>query len=303
MRFLDIKLFNKILDSRFKNYSHAKLAKCSIMLAVWTSIFLVLIKVLAWIKTSSFSLQASMNDSLLDAFSSFVAYNALRYSSVEFDHEHNFGHEKAEGIFAIFQCLLIMYSGYIICREAYEFFINPETIANTFVGILIMIISCIAVYQLLYFQNYVAKKTESLVVKGDALHYASDFFMNICVMISIFLSKYFVYVDVVCGVTVGIYVFYNASLILRTALRDLMDEALPLNIQRKIEKTIMNVAGVKGIKILKTRSAGMKKYVESRILVSGRISSREACDIANTAEHAVEKLFDNASVIIKSEIN
>ena len=302
MQFLDIKLFNKILDSHFKNYSHAKLAKYSVLLAVATSIFLVLIKIMAWMTTNSISLQASMNDSILDAFFSFIAYHALKYSSVEFDSEHNFGHEKAEGIFAIFQCLLIMYSGYIICREAYEFFINPEPVANTSVGILIMVISCVVVYQLLYFQSYVVRKTESLVVKGDSLHYISDFFMNICIMISIFLSKYFIYVDVVCGVTVGGYVFYNAFLILRSALRDLMDEALPINVQNKIEKTIMHVDGVKGIKILKTRSAGMKKHIESRIIVSNRISAKEACGIANTVEHAVARLFDNANVIIKPEI-
>ena len=301
MQFLDIKLFNRVLDSHFKGYPHAKLAKYSVLLAVITSIFLVLIKIMAWMVTNSISLQASMNDSFLDAFSSFVAYHALKYSSVKFDREHNFGHEKAEGIFAIFQCLLVMYSGYVICREAYEFFINPEPVANTAVGILIMVVSCVAVYQLLYFQNYVTRKTESLVVKGDSLHYISDFFMNICVMISIFLSKYFIYVDVVCGVTVGGYVFYNAFLILRSALRDLMDEVLPISVQNKIEKTIMNVDGVKGIKILKTRSAGMKKHIESRIIVDKRISAKKACDIANTVEYAVTGLFDNANVIIKPE--
>lgn len=301
MQFLDIKLFNKILDSRFGNYSHAELAKYSVLLAVATSIFLVLIKIMAWVTTNSISLQASMNDSILDAFSSFIAYHALKYSSVEFDREHNFGHEKAEGIFAIFQCLLIMYSGYIICREAYEFFVNPEPVANTTVGVAIMVISCVAVYQLLYFQSYVARKTESLVVKGDSLHYISDFFMNICIMISIFLSKYFIYVDVVCGVTVGGYVFYNAFLILRSALRDLMDEALPISVQNQIEKTIMNIDGVKGIKILKTRSAGMKKHIESRIVIGNRISAKEACSIANAVERAVAVLFDNASVIIKPE--
>ena len=73
MQFLDIKLFNGILDSRFKGYPHAKLAKYSVLLAVATSIFLVLIKIMAWMVTNSISLQASMNDSFLDAFSSFVA--------------------------------------------------------------------------------------------------------------------------------------------------------------------------------------------------------------------------------------
>lgn len=301
MHFLDIKVVNKVLDTYFKNYSHADLAKSSVLLAVITSIFLILLKLIAWMITNSISMQASLNDSCLDALSSFVAYHALRYSTVKFDHDHNYGHEKAEGVFSILQCLLVMYSGYVICHEAYEFFLNPEPISNTTVGITIMIISCLAVYQLLYFQHYVARKTESLVVRGDSLHYISDFFMNICVMISIFLSKFFIYVDVVCGITVGGYVFYNAFLILRSALRDLMDEAMPQEIRRKIIKEIMHVDGVKDINMLRTRTAGMKKYIEARILVDKRISAAKADTIATEAEAVVANIFDTSDVIIKTE--
>lgn len=301
MPFLDIKFVNKLLDAYFRNYSHADLAKTSVLLAVVTSVFLILLKLIAWIITNSISMQASLNDSCLDALSSFVAYHALRYSAVKFDQGHNYGHEKAEGVFSILQCLLVMYSGYVICREAYEFFLHPEPVSNTVIGITIMVISCFAVYQLLYFQRYVAHKTESLVVRGDSLHYISDFFMNICVMISIFLSKFFVYVDVVCGITVGGYVFYNAFLILRAALRDLMDESMPREIRERIMQTIMNVDGVKGINILKTRTAGMKKYIEARILVDKRISASKADAIATEAEAVVTKMFDTSDVIIKPE--
>lgn len=302
MQFLNVSFFNRLLDARFRCYTHSELARSSILLAVFTSIFLIAIKLGAWVYTNSLSLQASMNDSCLDAIASFVAYHALRYSAVTFDHEHNFGHEKVEGIFAIFQCIMVMYSGYVICREAYEFFLEPSPIENTTVGILVMIISCLAVYQLLYFQNYVGTKTESLVVKVDSLHYVSDFFMNICVMLSVFLSKYFVFVDIVCGVTVGAYVFYNAYCILRSALKDLMDEALPNNLRKEIIAAIEGVEGIKGIKVLKTRSAGMKKFVEARVVVKGEISAKEAYEISKEAEHAVKGLFDNVDVIVKTDV-
>lgn len=302
MGFLNISFVDKLLDARFKDYDHSELASTSVLLAVLTSVFLIAIKLGAWLYTNSLSLQASMNDSCLDAISSFVAYHALKYSAVTFDHEHNFGHEKVEGIFAIFQCIMVMYSGYIICREAYEFFLEPSTIENTTSGILVMLLSCLAVYQLLYFQNYVGIKTGSLVVKVDSLHYISDFFMNICVMLSVFLSKYFVFVDAVCGVTVGTYVFYNAYCILRSALRDLMDEALPNDLREKIETTIKNTNGIKSVKVLKTRSAGMKKFVEARVVVDGKISVEEAYKISKNAEHAVKKLFDDVDVIIKTGI-
>ncbi len=299
--FFDIKALNKVLDIYFNKYSQTELAKSSILLAVGTSIFLVILKGIAWLATSSISMQASVNDSCLDALTSFAAYHALKFSSIKYDVGHNFGHEKVEGIVAIFQCLIIMYSGFIICREAYEIFLNPRHVANTAIGVAVMIVSCIAIYQLIYFQRYVSAKTESMIVMGDSLHYLSDFFMNICIMISLLLSKYFVYVDVVCGLTVGIYVFYNAFIIMKNALRDLMDEALPRKVQEKITKAILSVEGVKDIKILRTRSAGMKKYVESRIIVEN-IEMNKADKITKTAEEEVKKIFENVDVIIKAEL-
>lgn len=302
MHFLNIGLINKILDLRFKNYSHSRLAKSSVLLAVFTSAFLILIKLVAWLITNSISMQASMSDSCLDAISSFVAYHALRYSSVKFDHEHNYGHYKVEGIFAIFQCLVVMYSGYIICREVYESFINPSPIENSSVGIWVMVISCFAVYQLLYFEYYVGQKTGSLVVQVDFLHYISDFFLNICVMLSVFLSKYFVFVDVVCGLTIGIYVFYNAYTILLSALRDLMDESLPNDVQHKIKVTIEAVKGVRKLKSLRTRSAGMKKFIEAKVFVDAEISAQKAYEISQAAEKAVEQIFEDADVVVQTEV-
>lgn len=297
-----IKAIDNILNIYFKKSSHSELARCSILLAVWTSIFLVVIKATAWLLTKSISMQASLNDSCLDALTSFVVYHALKFSSVKYDNTHNFGHEKVEGIVAIFQCLIVTYSGFVICREAFELLFEPKPILNTTIGISVMIVSCIAVYQLIYFQKYVALKTDSIIVKGDSLHYVSDFFMNICVMISLILSKYFLYVDVVCGVTVGAYVLYNALLIMKNALNDLMDEALPINTQKKIIKTIISVPGIEEIKVLRTRSAGMKKYVEARILIDKKLSFPEVSEITQHAENEIKKIFNNVDVIIKAEL-
>ncbi|GHU16302.1 hypothetical protein FACS189472_01060 [Alphaproteobacteria bacterium] len=181
-------------------------------------------------------------------------------------------------------------------------FLNPKPMENTEVGIATMIISCFAVYQLLYFQRYVAKKTESMIVKGDSLHYLSDFFMNICVIISLVLSKFFTYVDVVCGLTVGSFVLYNACLIFKVALSDLMDECLPENEQNRIKKKISAVPGVKAIKILRTRSAGMKKYIEARIAVDANITIKEVNVITENVEAKINEMFENVDVIIKAEL-
>jgi ferrous-iron efflux pump FieF len=237
----------------------------------------------------------------LDALTSFLAYHALLFSSVSFDKEHNYGHEKVEGIMALFQCLLVIYSGVMVFVEAYETFKEPKPINNEILGVIIMLISCVAVYQLVYFQQYVATKTDSVLVKGDSLHYLSDFMMNICIIISLIASKFIAHIDIICGIAVGGYVLYSATLILKSAVIDLMDESLPEEIQKNIIHVITSVPGVKKIKILKTRSAGMKKYVESRIFVDENISLANANNITNEIESQLKNMFEKVDVIVKAE--
>ncbi|MDR1236116.1 MAG: cation diffusion facilitator family transporter [Holosporaceae bacterium] len=299
--FYRIKLVDNLLDFYFKDCSHSDLAKKSVILGVFTSIFLIIIKGAAWMITDSISMQASVVDSVLDALTSFLGYHALLYSSVSFDKEHNYGHEKVEGIMALFQCLLVIYSGIMIFIEAYDTIKAPKPITNEFVGVIIMMVSCVAVYQLVYFQQYVAVKTDSVLVKGDSLHYVSDFLMNICIIISLLVSKIFSHVDVICGVLVGGYVLYSAFQILKSAIIDLMDESLPVDTQNNIIKAITSVGGVKKIKILKTRSAGMKKYVESRIFVDRFASLEESDRITGEIEAKVCAMFEKVDVIIKAE--
>ncbi len=297
----NITLVNKVLDVYFKGCSSADLAKKSVALGVITSCFLIAIKCIAWLVTDSLSLQASMSDSILDALSSFLAYHALIFSSVKFDDNHNYGHEKVEGIMALFQCLVVVYSGIMIFKEAYESFADPQPISNSYVGIIIMVVSCVAVYQLLYFQRYVAFKTDCLLVKGDSLHYMSDFFMNICIMLSLILSGFFAYIDVICGVIVGCYVLFNALLIIKNALIDLMDESLPKKVREDIIDTVKSVKGVKDIKILRTRSAGMKKYIDARIIVDKKLSFADANKIENEVENRIMQMFEKVDVLIKAE--
>lgn len=297
----DIKLINRLLDTIFKRCSHDELAQKSIAFAVFTSIFLVLIKFIAWMVTNSLSMQASMTDSILDALASFLAYHAAVFATSNYDENHNFGHEKVEGVVALFQCLLVIYSGIVICKEAYEMFTAPEPITNSLVGIGVMIVSCIAVYFLVYLQIYAAKKTESLLVKGDSIHYISDLLMNLGIIASLVLSQFFIYVDAICGVAVGVYVLYSAGIIIRNALIDLMDEALPKEIRQKIRDIILAVDGVREIILLRTRSAGMKKYIEARVRVDNNLSLTEAHEITQNVEKSLAVINEKTDIFVKAE--
>lgn len=186
-------------------------------------------------------------------------------------------------------------------HEAYEAWSSPKPIQNTMVGIAIMLMSTVAVYQLIYFQKYVARKTSSVLVKGDSLHYLSDFCMNLAVIGSLVISNFVAHVDIVFGLAVGIYVLFSAFKVMKNALVDLMDEALPKKVRNEIIRVIKAVPEVDEIKVLRTRSAGMKKHVEAIILLDGEMSLSQSNDITKNVEKNLSKLFEKVDILIKAE--
>jgi ferrous-iron efflux pump FieF len=189
----------------------------------------------------------------------------------------------------------------MIFVEAYETLLDPKPVINSGIGIAVMVISCFAVYQLIYFQKYVTLRTESVLVSGETLHYLSDFLMNVCIIASLIISRFFTYIDVACGVVVSGYVLYSAFLTLKNAVIDLMDESLPSKIRNDILEIIKSVNGVEEVNILKTRSAGMKKYVEARIAVNPTISFSKAHDISREIESKLSQMFEKVDAIVKAE--
>lgn len=296
-----IRYIHELLDFVMRGKDKEKVAQVAAIFAVCVSSFLIVMKLIAWILTNSISLQASMNDSILDALASFVAFYAIRFSHSSSDDEHNFGHGKVEGIISFLQCLFIVASGCFIFYEAYARFFEEKGVVNSHIGVTVMLVSIILVYSLVYFQKYCIEKTDSMLLKGDNLHYLSDFFMNISVILSLLASNYFYYIDSICGVCVGCYVMYNAAVIMRNALVDLMDQSLPINEQMLIRELALKTPGVEAVATLRTRSAGMKKYVEIevKLISSGSMSFIEATYITREIEKAIQKELDNIDVFVR----
>jgi divalent metal cation (Fe/Co/Zn/Cd) transporter len=68
-----------------------------------------------------------------------------------------------------------------------------------------------------------------------------------------------------------------------------------------IRNAINSIDGVVHLKMLRTRSAGMKKYVEARIVVGEKISAKDADAITNAVELKITELLGNVDVIVKAE--
>lgn len=262
---------------------------------------LIVMKFFAWIETHSISLQASLIDSLLDAFASIVnmfgVYQALKPA----DAEHRFGHGKAESLAALGQALFISVSSFWLLHEAYDRFVSNDQMESTEYGIIVMIIAIVMTLLLVGYQQYVVKKTNSMAIAADMLHYKSDLLINGAVIISLLSAKFFQIekIDLIFGVLIGLYILWIAWKIMIQAFNVLMDRELTDEERENIFSIIKIHPEVIEVRDLRTRSSGLHQFFQLNLIMRADLTLREADLIANAVEEEVIKAYPKSQVMIR----
>jgi ferrous-iron efflux pump FieF len=279
----------------------ARIIRRATYAAVSVASILIVMKFFAWWVTHSVSLQASLIDSLLDAFASLINMIAVFHALKPADKEHRFGHGKAESIAALGQALFIGGSSLWLLRTAYDRLINPYPIESTEVGLIIMAVAIMITFILVAYQTYVVKKTKSSAIAADMIHYQTDLLTNSAVIISLFCVDLFhvKQIDPIFGLLIGAYIFWSAWKIMMQAFNVLMDRELDKEERLKILAIIKSHPEVIDVRDLRTRSAGLQQFFQLHLLMNPDLSLREADRIAEEVEVEVTRAYPKSQVIIR----
>jgi len=277
----------------------------SIRLATYASVTiaatLIIIKFFGWWVTHSVSLQASLIDSLLDAFASLINMIAVYHALKPADEEHRFGHGKAESLAALGQALFIGGSSLWLLHEAYERLLTQEPIEFAGIGLAVMVIAIVLTLPLVSYQRSVVKKTRSNAIEADMIHYKSDLLINATVILSLFCGEFFhvEVLDPIFGLLIGIYIFWTAWHILIQAFNVLMDRELDDEEREKILAIIQSHPEVIEIRDLRTRSSGLHQFFQLHLIMNPELSLRKADQIADEVEAEVTKAYPKCQVMIR----
>lgn len=271
--------------------------------AVAVAFFLILMKSWAYNASSSVSMLGSLLDSIMDMFASLINLVAVRLSLAPADDDHRFGHGKAEAIAGLVQAMVIFLSALFLLQASIEKFLNPEPIMKANLGIAVIILTIILTSLLVFYQRYVIRKTESVTISADSLHYAGDLYLNLGVLLALFLSGYmgFYYADPIIGALVALYLMYNVKLIGLSSVDMLMDKEMDDADREKIIEVINSHPEVCGIHDMKTRKSGLKIFIQFHMEMKGDISLSEAHHISDEVEAEVMVLYPEAEVLIHAD--
>ncbi len=281
----------------------ARLLRLATIASVATAGVLIVVKLVAFLFTDSISILSTLIDSLLDAAASVVNLLAVRHALVPADREHRFGHGKAEPLAAVGQAIFITGSAVFLLIEAGQRFFSPRPLVNTEIGIGVMVFSIVATLCLVTLQRYVIRRTGSLAISADRLHYTGDILVNGAVIVALVLAAElgWRFVDPTFGIAIAAYILYNAWQIAAGALDMLMDRELPEEERARIRQVILAHDGVLGLHDLRTRASGPQIFVQCHIELDPGLSLLTAHDIADDVENELREAFPGAEVIIHQD--
>ena len=261
---------------------------------------LTLMKLVIGIASGSVAVLASAVDSVLDMFVSIFNYFAISNSEKPADKTFNYGRGKIEALASVIEGTIITISGLYLLYQAVDKAINGHISQYLDISIYVMIASLIITISLVTYLNYVAKKTNSMVIKADALHYKTDVFSNVAVLVSLVLVTFTGYelIDVFVGGGIALYIIYSSYELIHDGILVLLDRAVDEELVCKIEEIIKENDKVNAYHLLKTREAGHQTFVEVHLVFDCIITLMDAHRASDWIEDKIEKLDTKRNWII-----
>ena len=207
---------------------------------------------------------------------------------------------KAESLAAMFQVILIALSAAGIGFRAVEQFISGQRVAAAPEGIAVSVIAILATLALLWWQRHVIRKTGSVAITADHVHYQSDLFLNLAVIAALALDQFggIAWADPLFGLAIAGWLLWGGWRAAREAVDHLMDREWPDEKRKRFVEVAARHPELSNLHDLRTRTSGMHDFVQFHVDLPGEMSVQEAHDIIERVEEDLQREFPNADLLI-----
>ncbi len=285
---------------RVTGAERARLSTRAALASVAMAAFLLLAKAWAAIATDSTAMLGSLADTALDLVASLVTLAGVRIAALPADHDHRFGHGKAEALVALGQVVLIAASALGIGWRAIDRFVNGAPTANAEFGIGVSLAAVLGTVLLLSYQKRVIARTGSVAIQTDNIHYKSDLFLNGAVIAALVLDQWLSVTgaDAAFGVAIAAWLLWGAWRAAGKSVNQLMDAEWPVAKREAFLAACADYAELKGIHDVRTRSSGAHDFIQFHCWVPEEWTVKEAHDRMDRVEEDLQRRFPGVEIFL-----
>ena len=271
--------------------------------SVAASAGLTLAKAVVGFTTGSLAILSEAAHSLLDLAATLMTYFAVRVSGKPADEEHQYGHGKVESVTALAETALLFLLSGIVIWEALQRLIggHGHAVEATFWAFAVIAASILVDFFRARVLYRVATETSSEALEADALHFGSDMWSSLAVLVGLgAVALGYPWADSAAAVVVAVFICIAGWRLGRRTIDSLTDTAPP-GAADKIRAIAARIPGIVALERVRVRPAGDVLFVDLVVAVSRTLPLDRVAAIKEQITNAVRGEFRKAELTVNTE--
>ncbi|MCL2246073.1 MAG: cation diffusion facilitator family transporter [Lentimicrobiaceae bacterium] len=271
--------------------------------SIMAAVFLTTFKFIVGIITGSLGLLSEALHSCLDLVATVVTYFSVRFSDQPADKQHHFGHGKMENLSALIQTILLLLTcGWVIYEAIHRLTTKNVEIEVTIWSYLVIVISIMVDISRSRALYRVAKKHNSQALEADALHFSSDIWSSVAVLLGLLCVDLFDFhaADSIAALIVAVIILSVCYRLGKKAIDVLLDKA-PAQSYEFVVDILNHHNEIKQYHNLKLRTAGADTFVSFNIHLDPAMSFSDVHKFCDHLEKDIQDKISRCEVYIHAE--
>jgi cation diffusion facilitator family transporter len=273
-------------------------------LSIAAAVVTIALKFGAFVVTGSVGLLSDALESLVNLAAAIMALAMLTVAARPPDEEHAYGHSKAEYFASSFEGALILVAAASIAYSSATRLMHPQPVRDPVLGVAVsvaaLVVNLVVAVRLLR----AGRRYRSIALEADAHHLLTDVWTTVGVVIGIIAVALtgWNWLDPVIAIVVALNIVRIGIGLMRRSALGLLDTAIPEEDRATVVRILERYqAEGADYHALRTRQAGMRRFVSVHILVPGAWSVQQGHELLERMEEDIRHDIPNSTVFTHLE--
>lgn len=249
---------------------------------------LFILKLGAGLATGSIAIISDALNSLFDIFTYTAMHISVRIQNRKPDHNHHFGHRRAEPLAGILIAIFAGILGTTLLKDAVmTLFVPSQPFSFSFAAVVVLLFSIGLKSGLAWLYRKEAETSGSPALRAGYIDSRNDVAASAVALTGFWLGGVS---DNIAGGVIGAWILYSGVRVGLENIGYLMGKAPSADVLATLHREALSVSGVLGAHDLRAHYVGDRVHLEIHIDVDERLSAREAHDISVVVQRKLERV-------------
>ncbi len=248
------------------------------------NVAMAVVKVAGGAVGHAYALVADGVESLCDIAVSILIWAGFQWAARPPDDDHPYGHGKAEAVSGLLTALVILGTSVGVGWHAVNQVRDPQRLPAWWT---LLILAAVVAAKVVFSRRLdrVGRDTSSTALGAEAWHHLSDAITSAAAFVGIAVAvvggQRYAAADGWAAMVASLVIAVNGLTIFRKALNEVMDIAVPADMENEVRSLAAAVAGVHSLDKCRVRKSGLSYLVDIQVRVPGDMTVREGHGIAH----------------------